>query len=96
MPKSPETIMTLTKVATNLHTYKNTIYIQIDKSTEQYTRHAQKEINLMQIVKLISTDFWKCFVLLQCFKVLSKEFQKAGSQFLIEQSANIFCVLLML
>ena len=58
----------------------------------------QNEINCIQIVKLISTDFrsvwWK--VVLHCFIGMSKEFQIEGPQFLIAQSENIFFVLLTL
>ena len=56
----------------------------------------QNEINCIQIIKLISADFGLCLLVLHCFTVLSREFQKEGPQFLIAQSENIFFVLLIL
>ena len=88
--KRPESIMTLTKVSTNLQTLaKNTLYKQtkIHKNTQGMP---QKETSCFHIAKLISAGFrnvwWFCNVLQFCPKNSKKE----GPQFLIAQSENIF------
>ena len=53
----------------------------------------QNEIICIQIVKLLSADMHVYFAI---FTVLSREFQKEGSQLLIAQSENISILLIML
>ena len=53
------------------------------QSTQKHTRHAPKWSQLYSDSKIDFSWFLKCLVVLQCFKVLSKEFQKVGPQFLI-------------
>ena len=66
------------------------------QNTQKHTRHAPKWSQLYSDSKIDFSWFLKCLVVLQSFKVLSKEFQKVGPQFLIAQSENIFFVLLIL
>ena len=77
-------------------TCKNTLYTHTDKNTQEQTRHAPKWNQLYSDNKTDFSWFRKCLVVLPCFTVLSREFQKEGPQFLIAQSENIFFVSLIL
>ena len=77
-------------------TYQNIHYTHTDKNTQEHTRHAPKWNQLYSDNKTDFSWFRKCLVVLHCFTVLSREFQKEGTQFLIAQSENIFFVLLIL
>ena len=70
--------------------------LQNRQSTQKYTRHAPKWSQLYSDSKIDFSWFLKCLVVLQCFTVMSNEFQKDGPQFLIAQSENIFFILLIL